>query len=63
MCTDGMEHVPPAIENVLALRECYVNCVYLCMIAIHHKNRWQYVRALQLNEIQKKFNHCLHAIG
>ena len=40
MGTNGIEHVLPAIENMLALRECYANHIYLCMIAIYHKNRW-----------------------
>ncbi len=35
---EGLEHMPLAIEYVLALRECCTNHVYLCIIVICHEN-------------------------
>src|SRR5712672_1760591 len=53
----------PAIEYVLTLRECQANRIHLCLIAICHKNRRRYCRALCLDQIQKEFYCRLHAIG
>jgi hypothetical protein len=54
MCPDGLEHMPPAIEYMQALRECQVNCIYLRLIVICHKYQRGDPRALHLNQIQKK---------
>jgi hypothetical protein len=53
MCLDGSEHVPPAIEYALALRECQANCIYLRLIMICHKYRRGDPRAPRLDQIQK----------
>ena len=63
MGPDGPEHMPPAIEYARAFRECQVNCIDLHVIAICHKNRWGNLRALCLDQAQKKLYCRLRAIG
>ena len=63
MCPYGPEHVPPAIEYAVALRERRVNHIYLGLIAIRHEYRRGDARTLCLDKIQKELYCRLRAIG